>query len=74
MKSDDFLKMLFDNGAEDCGILAPPSDPQVALNALIHHFLGENWYSVNPISQKQVNTEAVCQILDSFPNKKKRWL
>ena len=47
---------------KDCGIFAPPMDAQVALNELAKHLLGEDWYSVNPISQKQINTEIVYEI------------
>ena len=47
---------------KDYGIFAPPMDAQVALIELAHHFLGEDWYSVNPISQEQINTEIVYEI------------
>ena len=47
---------------KDYGIFAPPMDAQVALNELCRHFLGEDWYSVNPVSQKQINTEIVYEI------------
>lgn len=46
----------------DYGIFAPPMDPQVALNELAKHLLGDDWYAVNPISQKQINTEIVYEI------------
>ena len=49
------------DGAE-YGIFAPPMDAQVALIELCHHFLGEDWYSVNPVSQEQINTEIVYEI------------
>lgn len=44
------------------GIFAPPMDAQVALIELCRHFLGEDWYSVNPVSQEQINTEIVYEI------------
>jgi len=44
------------------GIFAPPMDAQVALIELCHHLLGEDWYSVNPTSQEQINTEIVYEI------------
>ena len=47
---------------KDYGIFAPPMDAQVALIELCHHFLGEDWYSVNPVSQEQINTEIVYEI------------
>lgn len=49
------------NGKE-YGIFAPPMDAQVALNELCRHLLGEDWYSVNPVSQEQINTEIVYEI------------
>lgn len=47
---------------KDYGMFAPPMDAQVALNELCHHLLGEDWYSVNPVSQEQINTEIVYEI------------
>lgn len=44
------------------GIFSPPMDAQVALIELCNHLLGEDWYSVNPISQAQINTEIVYAI------------
>ena len=51
-------------------IFSPPLDPQIALNILIEHFLGKDWYTPNPIGVKQVNTEAVYEILEKYPKKK----
>jgi hypothetical protein len=47
---------------KDCGIFAPPMDPQIALDELARHLLGEDWYSVNPVSKNQINTEIVYEI------------
>jgi len=47
----------------DCGLFHPPTSAQKAVNVLIEHFLGKDWYTVNPVNQEQVNTEAVIQIL-----------
>lgn len=55
----------------DYGIFPPPTEAQEGLNILIKHFLGEDWYTANPISQEQVNTEAIYQILENHPKKKK---
>lgn len=49
-------------GEKYCGIFAPPMDPQIALNELARHLLGEDWYSVNPVSTNQINTEIVYEI------------
>lgn len=54
---------------KDYGMFAPPMDAQVALIELAHHFLGEDWYSVNPISQKQINTEIVYEIERKYVKK-----
>ena len=51
---------------KDYGIFAPPMDAQVALIELCHHFLGDDWYSVNPVSQDQINTEIVYEIERKF--------
>lgn len=47
---------------KDYGICPPPMDAQVALNELCRHFLGDDWYTVMPMSQEQVNTEVVYEI------------
>lgn len=47
---------------KDYGIFPPPMEAQVALNELCEFFLGEDWYSVNPICQEQINTEIVYKI------------
>lgn len=44
------------------GIFAPPMDAQTALNELCRFLLGDDWYSINPISQEQINTEIVYEI------------
>lgn len=41
---------------------APPMKAQTALNELCRFFLGDDWYSVVPISQEQINTEIVYEI------------
>lgn len=51
---------------KDYGICSPPMTAQVALNELRRYFLGENWYTVMPISQEQVNTEIVYEIETSY--------
>ena len=69
MTSKEFLDLVYANmDDEDYGIIAPPTDPQMGLNVLIHHFLGDDWYSVNPIHVTQINTEAIVEILDKYPN------
>ena len=40
-----------------------PTEPQLVVSCLIDVFLGEDWYVVDPISTKQVNTLALDEIL-----------
>ena len=66
----DWLK----NDAEDCGIFSPPMEAQMAVDFLKQYLLGEDWYCVNPISTKQINTEIVHQILWKYSRKyRKEW-
>lgn len=44
------------------------TDAQEALNILIKHFLGEDWYVVDPLSVSQVNSVAVLEILQKYPS------
>lgn len=55
---------------KDYGIFSPPMDAQVAVHELCRHFLGEDWYSPNPISQEQINTEIVYEIERKFKIRK----
>jgi hypothetical protein len=70
MDYEEFLDIVYSKSEKDYGILAPPTTAQDGLNVLINHFLGDNWYVVNPLSTEQVNTEAVTQILIKYPNLK----
>lgn len=55
---------------KDYGLFPAPMKAQVALNELCRYFLGEDWFSVNPISQEQINTEIVCEIESKYGRKK----
>ena len=41
-------------------------EAQKALNILIEHFLGPDWYVVDPLGPKQVNAIAVDEILKKY--------
>lgn len=41
----------------------PPLNGQLALDFIRRYILGEDWYSVNPISTEQINCEVVHEIL-----------
>lgn len=69
-KSEEFIKMMLEKSKKDYGLCPPPLNSQEALNILIDHFLGDDWYVVMPLNQQQVNTEAVYEILKKFPDKK----
>lgn len=47
---------------KDYGMFSPPTEAQTALDELCHFFLGDDWYSVNPISTEQINTEIIYEI------------
>lgn len=70
MDAKEFLESTYNESEKDYGIFLPPTNAQEGLNILINHFLGENWYSVNPISQEQINTEAIYLILRKYPEKR----
>lgn len=62
MNVEDFLIMMGKKEG-DYGLLPPPISEEEALDILISHFLEEDYYTVNPISKEQFNTEAVYDIL-----------
>lgn len=63
-----------ENDSEDCGILSPPMTDSQAMEFLKNYLLGENWYTMNPISHDQVNTEIVFEILWKYSKDfRKEW-
>lgn len=56
----------------DYGICAPPMDAQVAVNELCRYLLGDDWYTVIPVSAEQINTEIVYEIEKKYKNCRKR--
>ena len=53
-------------------IFPPPLEPQMAIGFLKAYLLGEDWYTVNPLSQEQINTEIVFEILFKYSKRFKR--
>ena len=53
-------------------IFPPPLEPQMAIDFLKAYLLGEDWYTVNSISQEQINTEIVFEILFKYSKRFKR--
>ena len=47
----------------------PPLNAQMAINFLKDYLLGEDWYSLMPMSTEQINTEIVCRILVKYSRK-----
>jgi hypothetical protein len=76
MNSEDFKNNILNKSKVDYGICPPPTNAQEGLKILIDHFLGEDWYVSLSISQEQVNTEAIYQILRKYPKRRtfKEWL
>lgn len=68
MKPKEFAKMVYGIADKDYGVCPPPIEAQTGLDILINHFLGDDWCVSFPIGAKQVNTEAVLEILERFPN------
>lgn len=58
---------------KDYGICSPPMKAQVAINELCRYFLGEDWYTVMPVSNEQVNTEIVYEIETKYKGYRKGW-
>lgn len=69
MTPEEFTEFIYKNADSDYGILPPPIDAQTGLDVLIHHFLGDDWYSISLIHTEQVNTEAIHEILRKYPRK-----
>ena len=61
-KFTDWLK----NNWDKDNIFPPPLEAQEAINFLKDYLLGEDWYSNNPISTKQINVEIVDEILSKY--------
>lgn len=70
MQAEIFNQIALNNSNFDYGICPPPTKPQVGLDILIDHFLGEDWYVALPLSVEQTNTAAIYQILKYYPTKK----
>lgn len=48
-------------------IFAPPISGQECFDVLSEHFLGPDWYSVNPIHRDQINAEKLIEIILRYP-------
>ena len=67
MTADEFEKFAYANAKMDYGVCTPPISAEVGMDILIRHFLGDDWYSMLPISREQLYTEAIYEILRKNP-------
>jgi hypothetical protein len=66
VKAEDFRKTIIGKD----GYL--PTNAQEGLNILMKHFLGNDWYVVDPIRNDQVNSVVIYEILKKYPSGKFR--
>lgn len=66
-----FTKWLDDNWVEN-NMFCPNLDAQLALNFLKDYLLGEDWCVTIPLSQEQINTEIVNDILLKYSKEYKK--
>ena len=69
MTPKEFSDMVNASADMDYGICPPPITAEKAMSVLMDHFLGKDWYTVLPLNQEQVYTEAVYTILTQSQNK-----
>lgn len=68
MKFSEWVK--HQNATVNKGNIFPPAlDAQLAVDFLQKYLLGEDWYTVNPISTVQINTVIVYEILWKYSRK-----
>lgn len=65
----EFVKSKYRVGADGFPNYPDGTDAQEGLNILIKHFLGDDWYVVDPLPNCQVNTLAIYEILQKYPKK-----
>lgn len=67
MKHGTFTEYVDSESKKDPkNIFSPPTDPQLAVYFLRDYLLGEDWYTPDPISTNQANTEIVHEILMKY--------
>lgn len=65
MKFLEWLNFQNETANKD-NIFPPAMESQMAVDFLCDYLLGDDWYTVNPISTAQVNTEVVYDILRKY--------
>jgi hypothetical protein len=69
MLAEDFVKERYEKEGWK-GYGHPPTESKEAIQILMNHFLGENYYVDTSESFDQVTTAAVYAILKRYPQKK----
>lgn len=69
MKIEEFEEFMKQYDKKDYGICPPPISAEDSMKILIEHLLGKDWYVTLPLGREQVYTEAVCDIIRSYPEK-----
>ena len=64
MKYKEFCKLKANN--PNVNMYPKPTEAQEGLNILQNAILGDDWYIVDPLPNKQANTEIVGSILREF--------
>lgn len=64
MRPKEFLETVNKEADYDYGLCPPPIKADKGLQILIDHFLGENWYVSLPMSDEQMYTQAIFEILE----------
>lgn len=75
MINNGFLKWLKKENEKDKENMMPVAlNAQLAISFLKDYLLGQDWYSPNPVSAEQVNTEIVYEILEKYSKEFKKEL
>lgn len=70
MTVEEFDELMDKKSIHDRGNRCIPTlDAQTAVDILTEHFLGEDWYVVDPLTNDQVNPIVVREILQKYPRK-----
>jgi len=73
MEVEELRKRVVKFEDKDYGICPAPLPAQEAVNLLIEHFLGDDWYVTLSMGSEQVNMEAVFEIITNNQKKKSLW-
>ena len=70
MKHSEQFRQILDD--ESYGIMVAPTDAQLAVNVLQEYLLGKDFWVTDPLSNGQVNTMIVHNILAKYSRKYRR--